>query len=362
MWTFDVTDLSENRIGEVTNAQGRSLSLHLNGLASVNFSIRTDNPLYVPMHEKDTFLRAWKDGTLMFNGPILSLNTQGSSSQNPVCQINAVDVGWRLGKRLSGKASEGEEYKEKDKIEIAKKLIEKDNEANDTGIRMGSLGTTAKATYTAGPYKPTLACITDLSATLDGFDWYFEPARATEAIPNQRAKFVAKEVVGTEKTAVRLEYGEGLHNVQTFGFVRDLDTVVNRAFNISEGTSSQVVEDAASIATRGYFEEITNSPNLTDSSLIKQWLESVVSVRRNPRNIVSLTLEPEDGTSGRVPKFENSSEGYWLGDVVQTQAVMPDGVKLFSGKVRVYKVNIAINEAGTASYTPVLVDEGGLSF
>jgi hypothetical protein len=90
-----------------------------------------------------------------------------------------------------------------------------------------------------------------------------------------------------------------------------------------------------------------------DKTLRNKWLEEVIRVKKNPRFVAGMTLDIQDET-GRVPKI---ADDFWLGDLVNARAVIEDET-LFNGKVRVYQIKIDINDAGTATITPILVEEG----
>lgn len=357
MWSYVLTDLTGAKIGELTDAKDRQVSRAMNGVSSASCAVREDHRHFTTLFEEDTLLQVWRDGTLWFNGPVTAVQLSGADSQVHYAQVNAADAAWRLAKRLAGKSTLGEAYLTKDKAIIAKELIEKQNSANDTGIRFGTVSSGTTTTYTAGPYKPVLSCITDLSATLSGFDWRINPvANGTEI-----GQFEAVAVMGSEKPNITLEHRTGKKNVKNHTVVRDLGGVCNRAYHILEGSSVKYAEDVTSIAQRGVFEEVTDAANVTNATLREQWVENVVSVRGIPRVVLSLALDVEDGGL-RVPQIGNGTDEIWLGDRVKAFARTYAGAVLYEGLARIYRLDAAISENGTTSWTPVLVDEGGMSF
>lgn len=373
-WSFVLTDVAGNAYGEVQDAQSKKLTVALNGPSTANFTIRPDNALFKYLYSGDTYLQVWRNSTtaantLYFHGPVVSPNLQTTDVGTPTCQVNAADMAWVLSKRLAGKSGAGTTYTTTQKGEIAKKLIEAANSDHATGIEFsvgaGEYAVGGSATYTAGPYKPVLSCITDLAQSTAGFDWIIEPywSRTERSI---RSYFKVKEVWGWTKANAGLEYNVGRNNVRNVGFIRDLGQVCNRAYHILEGKTAVKAEDATSIAYRGLFEEVADSPSLEDTTLREQWVAEVVNFRRNPRNIVSFTLDHQDGT-GRVPDIQGygdseKADGLWLGDIIPTRYDLQDGTRLFEGEVRIYRIEIDVDNNGMATITPILVDEGGLTF
>ena len=354
-WSFILTNLEGTPIGEIHNAGARALSMPMNGIATATCTVRPDNDLIHDLYHDDTLLQVWEDNELRFWGPVTSVDLGGLPGQ-PSVNVGAADPGWRLSKRLGGKSSTGKAFTTTDKVTIAKTLIEEANSSNDTGIRYETTLSGVNASYTAGPYKPVIQCINDIASSLDGFDWRITPVHG-EASPII-GKFRAEEIMGTEKPNVVFEAGTGKKNIKSFGFMRDLNNLVNVAYHLSTevfGTNVKA-EDATSIAHRGRFEELTDPNNLESTALREEWVKSVVEVRKNPRNIVSMTLGNDDD-----PNTPDFWDDFRLGDIVTARAKLDDGSILFNGLVRIWKINVDIDSNGHGTVTPILVDEGGLS-
>lgn len=350
--------MKNERLGEIRNATERQLTLGISRAATAQFSVRVDNPMFVELfREEDRKLQIYDGATLRFNGYITS-SELGDGNTAPTVKINAADAAWKLAHRLSGKSKAGTKY-EGDKAKSARKIINELNGEADSGVKVeaeGAYEAGGSGTYVAGPYKTTLACVNDLAHGFDGFDWRMEPYIAEES---KAGIFVAKTVIGSASNAV-FERGYGQKNVRSISYVRDVNTMVNRAFHLpdqgleAEGSEVKMKNDAASEAFHGRFESIAEANGLSDSTLRERWLEEVIRVRKNPRYVVGMTLDYNDGT-GRVPQYATD---FNLGDTATARAVF-NGETLFNGLVRIYQVRFEINEAGTATVTPVLVDEGG---
>jgi len=370
MWTFVLEDIKGKAINEVRNATDRNLSIGLNRPATSSFTIRPDNELMGPLFNEDTLLKVYEDANLRFRGNVTSSEFATSEGESASIRVNAADPAWKLTKRLLGLSSGGTTYSG-EKAKIARKMI---NELNTdaatyptnphTGIKLlaESAYTSGSGTYIAGPYAPALSCINDLAHNLTGFDWYMKPIEGEFFgggwVGPLVAQFEANNAFGKDGGVV-FEHGFGTHNVRSQNYTRDLSDLCNEAFHLpddgfSEGGVVKNYFDLTTMGVRGRYEQVADAFGLTDEGLRKAWLEEFIRVKKNPRQVVTMTLDTDDGT-GRVPKLGTD---YWLGDMVTARAVV-QGTTLYNGKVRVYGVNVAVDENGVGQVTPVLLDEEG---
>lgn len=358
-WTFVLTGLDGTKIGEVVDATERTVQIALSRPSTASFTMRPDNPFIPIIFEGDLLLQVWQGTKLRFNGPVISVQLANQEDgSNPSIAVNAASVAWRLSKRLAGLSISGSTYTALDKGEIAKKLIEETNALGETGIKIGAtFKSESVGTYTAGPYKTTLSCINDLANGSDGFDWYVIPLQGGEAAPI--GEWEAKPVYGSVKTTI-FESGIGQSNVRQIGYLWDLSNVCNIAYHLPdeglESVGAEVLEnfEGTSNGERGRYEAVAELTGLTNKVLREKWLAENTKVRAQPRKVVSMTLDYQDGT-GRVPTIETD---YWLGDFVTARATLLNGIKtIFNGKVRIYQINVSLNSQGTAQITPVLVDD-----
>lgn len=362
MWTYELCGLNGTAIGEVRNATQRTVSLAINRASTASFTVRTDNELLVPLFEDDTKLRVWRDKTLMYYGYVTSCELGENTGEPAQIKISSVDAAWKLSKRLAGKSAGGTKY-EGDKAKSARKIISEVNGEGESGVQLlaeAEYSAAGSGKYVAGPYKPVLSCVNDLAHGFDGFDWRMEPYNG--APETKTATFIAKPTLGGTATAV-FERGWGQKNVKQMSYVRDLTGLINRAFHLPDegleavGAVVKEKNDATSEGHRGRFEGIADGYGLTDSTLREKWLEEVIRVRKNPRFVVAMTLDVDDGT-GRVPIYGTD---FNLGDMVTARAVLNGNVNLFNGLARIYQVKFEIDEQGTDTVTPVLIDEEGES-
>jgi hypothetical protein len=360
MWNYVITDLAGTELGEVRNATARTVSLGLNRASTASFSIRTDNPLVTDLFAGDTLLKVYEDKTLRFHGNVVSTELAGEGDGASI-RVNAANPAWKLARRLLGLSTGGKTYTG-DKAKSARKMI---NELNtdtttyptnpETGIKLlaESAYTAGSGTYVAGPYRTALSCINDLAHTLTGFDWYISPM---EMSAGKYGLFEAEQGFGNSSNAV-FEYGWGAKTAKSINYVRDLGDLTNKAYHVPDDLETESVlneADTASIAYRGRYEAVADAFGITDAGLRAAWLAEFIRVKKNPRFVVSMTLDIDDG-SGRIPKLGTD---YWLGDFVTARGVL-QGTPLFNGLVRVYGIEIEVSEQGSAQVTPVLLDEEG---
>ena len=353
-----LTDLEGNELNEVRQATDRKVVMSLNKPSTAGFTVRPDNPILQSLFADDTLLKVYEDTTLRFHGNVVSseLSTQEDGSA-PSVKVNAADPAWRLSRRLLGKSSGGTKFTG-DKAKSARKMINELNAEGNTGINLlaeGEYDSEGEGEYIAGPYKAALSCINDLAHGFDGFDWYMEPI---EYSSGKIVTFRAAGVYGGSAAAV-FEHGYGQKNIRKLSYLRDLAGLANAAYHLpdeglTEGAEVKKAEDATSIAHRGRFEVVADGFGLTDATLRQNWVDEVVRVRKNPRFVVSMTLDVDDLT-GRVPQL---GADFWLGDLVHARSVIA-GTTIFNGQVRVYQIQIEINDNGAATLTPILLDEEG---
>jgi len=371
-WAWVLTDLAGNALGEIQNATDRRMSLGLNRTASASCSIRLDNALTTKVFEDDRRIKVYNGSTLMFHGDVVSAELSGSGSEMPTVALNAANPAWKLSRRLINLSTGNKKYTG-DKAKSARKII---NELNtdtgtyptnpETGVEVLSEGsyTGGSGEYEATPYKSALTAINDMAHTLSAFDWYISPIEYNAS--GKYGKFEAGSTFGSDKSSsTYFEFGGGGRigqaNVRQINFIRDLSDLTNKAFHMPSNLETESVlseADAASITHRGRFEAVADAFGFDVTALREAWLDEFIRVKKNPRFVLTMTLDNDDGT-GRVPKM-GASNDYWLGDFVHVRGWLPNTAgQLFDGKVRVYGIEVEVNDAGTPTITPVFIDEEG---
>lgn len=365
-WSFVLTKLDREPIAEITDATDRKYVANLSKPSTASFKIRKDNPLAEEFFaEEDRLLKVYQGNTLRFFGPVLTADFGMTEGQPATINVSAVDPAWYFSRRLVGLAEKGTAYSG-DKGNMVMQMLNATNVIFSTRVEISADLSGSTGAYTAGPYKPLLTSIQELAHGIDGFDWYIEPYDGGETGPSgdQRLGIMRlAAIVGSEKPNAVFEYGTGHRNIRTIGFLRDIQTNVNVAWQISDQglepsaenpTPVVVAFDEASYAARKQrFEEVVDLSGVNNVALRQAWVEENVRVRKTPRRVLSMTSDIDDGT-GRVPQFGSD---YWLGDVVPARAVIENRFAMFNGLARVYSVEVSLNDAGTAMVTPILVED-----
>lgn len=380
-WSFVIVNSAGVPKAEVLNATERNVSLSMGRPSTASFTIRPDNPVLSRVFNgNDQFggydepgLQVWADfpqegsRKLMFSGPIISselANQDDGSGMSIKC--NAADAAWRLTKRLAGKAIKGTTYTELDKGETAKHIIEAAGSGTGIDFALLEWKSESKGTYVAGPYKPVLSCINDLANGFDGFDWRIVPWDDKSTI----GQWKSAPVFGTLRGNTVFEYGWGKKNIRKLTYLKDMANVANRVFHLPddlEAVGAEVItkENKTSQNQSRVYETVADASGIVDKTLRENWAQENVDVRSYPRRVLAMTLDTDDGDEqpqhgGRVPTMGSDFyEGdFWLGDQVRARGVF-QGTTLFNGIVRIYQINVSLNDAGRATITPILVDDAG---
>lgn len=359
-WSFRLTAADRTPIGEVKNATERKAKIGIRQVDVASFKIRADNELFLPLFAEDTLLQVWQGETLRFWGPVVTsefATEEGSGA--PTIVVNAASPMWHLTRRLSGKSIAGTKFVEVDKGLVAKVLIDVVNEEYDTGIetptvagsKIGTIGT-----YNAGPYKPTLTCIRELANGFDGFDWKATPLPESGT---KIARFDDAALIGSTLPDIVFEYGCGKHNMRSMTFKRDLSGMMNIAFHITDNGAADPAgivryDNAASKTAHGWYEGVVESAGLFDHGLREAWARENVEVRGVPRLLATMTSDFVEGDTRTPEAFID----YAPGDMIVARA-RSNNVQLFSAYVRCYNIEVAVDENGTPTYTPTIVEEEG---
>lgn len=353
-WQFVLADLAAGTaLGEVTKATARTLTVGLNRLPTAAFTVRLDHPLAGRMLEATALVQAYQvaaDGskTLRFAGPVVAAE-ESAQGAGGTLQVTAAGAFWRLGHRLIGRSaagfSQGSAVSQVDRGQIAAAILAAVNADGDTGIRLGTVQPSAPGYVGPWRFIPASEAITQLSATLDGFDFEVAPVEPTvDSAGLQIGTLNVAGVIGQTRPEAIFEYGTGRRNVQTYTRPVTLDGLLNAAWNLPEGFPENPVSavvsssDATSIAQWGRMEGLVTG-DVTVDAMRAQLVAEHVRIRRNPRQVI--TFDP----ARTAPRF---GPDYLVGDVVTARARV-GGSTRFDGQFRVYGVTVSIDDEGTAT-------------
>lgn len=388
-WHFVLTDTNFTPIGEVLNAADRSVTLGLNRIDAASFKIRLDNPLADPLRFLSGYLKAYRNGTLMFFGPLLTAEETVDDSGAYVT-VNAAGAGWIFTKRLAGKEQDQafQTWTATDRAVIISEYVHDilDREFRpffapldplevsdfrlygDTYIDTQTLPMTSGSTitYTVPAYKPFMDLVNELSAGLGGFEWRIMPRENWVAGALSGVKIgnmTAAPVIGSDKPGAVFEFGVGRTNISSYTRSLSRDGQANRVYHLLPTgpvepvplqeppvTALAVTED--SLPDWGIMEDIAQA-DLYDRTMRQQLVDEHGRVRQLPRSTIVFAPTADYG-DGRMPEFGTE---YNVGDTVRARARY-GGIDRFNASFRVWGVTFQVNEFGVETPNLTLSEEG----
>ena len=358
-WSLLLARLDGTTLGEVDNASGRQLSFPLNRIPTGQFTVRLDHPLAGELIEGDALIKVYQrtdaGSALRMVGEVTSVEEVADEGNPGSLAVTFAEAGmFRLSHRLVGKTANGVSYGTAlaplDRGEIARQVIEAANTEANTGVRIGTI--TASANGFVGPwyYKPVSEAIAELSATLDGFDYRFDPVEPVPGANMKVSEFHAAGALGAARQDAIFEFGVGRRNIKSIRRQVSRDGLMTRGYHLPPGfpeTSDPVVssEDLTATTARGLHEGLVTS-DLTVADLRAALVQEHVQIRKQARQLI--TFEPTATASG-------FNVDYAVGDVVTARAVVGGSIR-FNGLFRVYGVDAELSDTGLASYALTLVN------
>jgi len=371
-WGLVLTDSSYAPLGEILNASDRQIGLMLNGVDTLGFSVRLDNPLADPLLSTNCYVKAYRNSVLQFYGPVISAQ-EAADSNGARISVNAAGAAWILSKRLAGKNATGTVFgSATDRAAIVSSLIATTNIDGETGIQTNAANRSGSAlTYTAGPYRPIMDILTELASTFDGFDWRFMPIEnySGGVVTGQKISQlnaypasgggpgVLGTTIGVDQDNAVFEWGNNTRgNIVAYNRSVSRDTQANKVYhNVSEGPDAPgyptfSASDPASISAYRLLEALVET-DIHDTALRNSLLNAHIAVRKNPRQIIDFT--PANGNLVNLPQY---GVDYSVGDRVRARAQYNTSVR-FDAMMRVWSVTFTIDENGTEQATLKLAQE-----
>lgn len=190
-------------------------------------------------------------------------------------------------------------------------------------------------------WKPLLDAIAELGAMADSYEWKVRYVDGTP--PTCYLDLVS--FVGTDRSStVFFESGVGQNNCTLFKRTRSSRGRITRAYALGTGqTLTAVAFDAAAEAVQyARAETVLSVGDITDTTLLDALAAQHVAIRKTPRVVASMSLEPEI-----APKY-----GEWaVGDYVTARGLV-EGSLVVNGKARIWSAQINIDEEGNEIAAP----------
>lgn len=361
-WTWVLTGNDYRPVGEVLNAYDLNVAFPLSNLDTLSFRVRLDNPLADNLLSCRGYLKGYRDGTLLYYGPIISAQ-ENVDRDNGTVAVNSVGAGWIFNERYAGKSAAGDvSTTATDRAVRFQQLLTTANTESNTGISVQTASSASTAIYSTGPYKKLVTCLAELAAGSDGFDWRVLPIdnfSAGVVTGSKIGNIVMQPVIGTTRLDAVFEHGpETKHNIASYDRIVTRESQANKVYhNASAGpdapgypTVSAI--DAASIADWGLLEDLAEA-DLLDQTMRQQLVSEHVAVRSQPRQTISF-IPVASFESSFVPQF---GADFTVGDLLPARAIR-NRVLRWDGLFRVWGASFAIDNNGVEQMTVTLSEEG----
>lgn len=357
-WSFVLTDAQGNALAELSTASGRTIALKRNSYTEVNFTISHEDDAAtlllaalaagVPKlkgYRRGTYDTVTTPATLRFRGPLAAVSEQSDETslltatfRSPFCVL--AGDGDTAGRFLTSQFSTV--YALTDAGLIAKGLIDTANADSATGLATSAAliaaTTTRNATYPTG--QSIGAAITNLSALLNGFDFY---ETYVDGIGATDANFNIVAAQGITNPTARFEYGPStLSNVSSVN--RTTTPPLNTIFVTGGNSLTSTYSDTTSVAKYGKwwghydFSDVIDQPTL----------DAKARALCRPNPVKTISIVPELGLDSCPKPFDDWN----LGDTVPFYASRVALIE--NAQMRINGFTIPIDDNG---YEAVTVDD-----
>jgi len=335
-WSFLLTDHAGVNLAELTTAAGRRLTFRRNTYAEATCTIAHEDDAAARLLDALAnagipALKAYRDGVLRFNGQLAPFTEEAEEAsalhlvfRSPFARL--LGDGSGTGRFTAAAVA----FTATDAGLIAKSLIDTTNTDSPTGIATTAGGITASKTRDRTYQHANVGkAIIDLSAVLDGYDFYetFVDEGAT------RAYFNAVPRQGVDQPSARFEYG-----ADTLGNVRSVQRATQPPVNVVTviGGNGLIAQksDATSILKYGRWPAQASYTDVIEQATLDD--KALALLRPDPIKTVTFAPEPALAPS--------PWDDFWLGDTirlyVRREAFTEDV------QVRVNGITVAIDDSG----------------
>ena len=327
------------RIGELTRAKNRSLTLALNRSGSLSFTMPLENnSLASYLEELTTCVIVRLGQTIVWSGPVWTIEESTPNSISVGC------VGWfqTLEKRIINPewTVPTLNYTNVDAGAIALNLLSRSN-AEPFGqinyVLPGSYETTQQRTRNYSAYSTIASEIQALSTLESGFDFYVDPETREMNIYTS---------IQNDMVHINFEYGTNLISASRRS---DSSRLVNRLFVYgSSGTTVQIAIDTNSINQYGLFEESVSLSDVTDNTILAAFGQAELAIRSQPLRLIS--FEPRKFLLG--PRDPMLFQDFQIGDKVYA-TIKKGRFQVSRQAVRVFGATLVWDDNGSVQLTAV---------
>jgi hypothetical protein len=362
-WQFELVGLDFVPLGEVLNASSRQVSIHLNKLDTASFRIRMDNPVAEIIAQCEGFIKGWRNGVLVFYGPILTAEENGEAS-GATLSVNCISGGWiALNKRYANQSITVGAGKRTnmDRAVIVKNEIAAANEDDFFDYEHGVDTTTYPVssgeaiTYTIERYTLISDLLRVMQTGDNTFDWRMLPMdnySGGVVTGPKHTGFTAAPVLGVDRPEAIWEYGTGRANLQSYRNVVSRETQITGAISLRGSDAVSSTFGGTEMTKWRLMQEVV-STDISDAAMASDLRQAHINTRKAPRRIT--TWQPHiDPTGLRMPEY---GIDYEVGDLVRGRGVANSQVR-FDGIFRCWGVDFTVDDNGFERANLILQEEG----
>jgi hypothetical protein len=311
-----------------------SLQVAVNDIRTGTVTVSIDDPVAAIVNPLSTRLKAFLNGAIVLNGPIFLPDFEGTTESQPgTLAISATDNFQFATKMLVGFA----EQVGVDQSELMARLIEAgDATAAEKamgipghGIIRGELPGSVLRDRTYYDLQNIWEALLSLSQVIDGPDFELEPLDREDGIFAQLNTY--PEHQGTDRSAdIKLEYGVGATNADSFGWQPSGEQLVNRFIMAGETpedsptTPAWISENLESQHLFGIYEASEVDTEISGLPTLKERADGVIATRSFPLDFFSvqpaIMQEGRDKVEAGVPpRFGPPSDpdaDFWIADAI----------------------------------------------
>lgn len=342
-WKFELIrsyDLS--RIGELTQARGRSLTLTLNKAGGLSFNLPLDDAMAVCVQEIKTGVMLSFQGTPVWSGAIWTVEEEVSSDS---ARMTVNCVGWlqTLDKRVirpSWNSGNAMIYTSVEPGFIALDLISRSNQdafaaSAQSYVIPGTYEGTIPRSRTYQPWTGVLGAIEELTQVESGFDMYLHPV-------TRKLNIVALKM---RSTNCFFELGNNVRRVS-----RQTDSGrITTAMDVFSSSGYQQVIDTSAASEYGLMEEAVSLSDVVDNEILLAYAAEEVNIKSRPLPII--TFEPMMYSLARDAN-PRPFRDYDVGDLVYLTAVK-GRMNIKRQAMRLFSYTINFDENGSEQVTGI---------
>lgn len=330
-WVFELGNSSDlSKIGELTQARNKQLTLTLNKAGAASFTLPLDDVLAASVQEVSTCLTVRRRFNNNVFNVVWSGYVSGISEQTPN-QMTVNCTGWL--QSLEKKFIKFDtNFNLTDAGSIAQSILSKINAAESAPAYVfnGITETTVIRTRQYKAYEQVLKIIQDLSDIESGYDMVVDPV-------TRKLNIYVKAMV--DRLNLPFEYK---YNIQEISRSSDTSRLVNRIIvQGGAGTFVSQADDFLSQAKYGVFEEYVTLSDVTDQLILAAYANAEIAIRSQPLRIYTFSLNKSPISSGNPKLFID----YNIGDKIYLTA-RKGRIQEKNKPVRIFSLSVNINETG----------------